>query len=197
MVVTAGGRSIAAGIAAMATVAFMAAAPVSAAELTNNECLGVLSALRSLRYAGEPLEPLFARMPPVPAGALPYRLGPSRLTLALDQRAAEGVLSGLQEAQKQFIETEAGEEPKPPTGDKDKPIEPAAMKAFQEQHNAWAAKADANFAKMLAKPCNVNFGRVPEEDLGMKVNEFPLEVLNLLVPIIDKAKVEATAAPAK
>ncbi len=144
--------------------------------LTVEQCINVLTGLKSLDCAGQQLNGT------CPPDAKQYKLGDARFTIGMNIQALSPVLTEYQRAQQKFMM----ELPRVPTTEPGKPVPPeiADMKAQQDR------EAVANQLAMLAKPCTVAPGHLKQSDLklgeGADQNAIPPSVIAAFGAIIDK-----------
>jgi hypothetical protein len=162
--------------AALALILAVPAASDDVKPLTVEQCINVLAGLKALDCAGEQLNGT------CPADAKQYKLGDARLTIGMNVAALTPVLTEFQRAQQKYMM----ELPRVPTPEAGKPVPPevADMRAQQDRESV------ANQLAMLAKPCNVQPGRLKQSELklgdGADQNAIPPSVFAAFSPIVDK-----------
>ncbi len=149
--------------------------------LTVEQCITVLSGLKTLDWQGKQIGEDVSKRP---ADAKQYKLGDARYTIALDIAALDPILTSYQRAQQQFI-AELPAIPPTPEG-KTPTTEILQMQAEQNK------KSIANQIAMLAKPCTVMPGhlKLSEMKLGddAEHNAIPPSAFAAFSLIVDKDK---------
>ena len=167
-------------------VLMVAVSPAQAADtFTVGECLSILGGLQALKYKGAQL---FDPAPP-PHDAGQYKLGPARLTVALDIAALSPIGDAANKAQQGF----AAELPIVPSVEAfapgESPERQAARTEAQKLQAENVRKSNDNYLRGMEKPCNVTLGRLKAKELkigdGPDENAIPVTVLGALVPIVD------------
>jgi hypothetical protein len=147
--------------------------------LTIEQCINILGGLNSLSYAGQQLND--ASKPP--ADAKQYKLGPARMTVALNISALSPVLTAARTAQGGFLR----ELPPLPEADAKNPSSAAAR---DDAAAALNKKAAENWQIIIGKPCNVTPAHLRASELkigdGPDENAFPVPVLGAIWPIVDR-----------
>lgn len=168
-----------------AIAAVLCTAPAAAEDLaklmTIEQCVTILTGLSSLNYAGQQLNDGAK----APDGAKQYKLGPARMSIALDISTLQPILTAAQRAQEDFAAKELPPLPTLSDGAKD-----AERAAYAEATAKRQAAITANWTKILLGPCTVAPGRLKASDLNLGddsgQNQIPPSVLAAISPIIDK-----------
>jgi len=142
--------------------------PADAAKFTVGQCLDILAGLNALNFVGQQLAD--QRQVP-PTDARPYKLGATRLTLALDMAALRPIADATEKARQGLLNEIGSGKPIAPNSEESKRF----FEKWQDTLNA---------------PCPVTLGRIKAADLkigdGPDDNPIPPAVLSALVPIIDQ-----------
>ena len=166
----------------LSAIAFAALVGMTAAHaddlkpLTVEQCINILTGLKSLDCVGQQLNGQCA------ADAKQYKLGGARYTIGMNIQALTPVLTEYERAQQKYML----ELPQVPAAEPGKPVPPeaATMKAQQDR------EAVANQLAMLAKPCIVTIGRLKQSELklgdGPDQNAIPPSVIAAFGIIVDK-----------
>ena len=162
-------RTILAALLAAATTTSAGAADAPK-PMTVLTCLNVLGGLDALSYAGKQLNTPASQ--PAPADAKQYKLGPLRVTIALDISRLQDLANTVQRAQNGYAAELPALDPKSPD---------AVTQRTKQLQDNWNKITDAD--------CPVQPGRLKQADLkigdGPDDNAFPPAVLGALMPIID------------
>jgi hypothetical protein len=135
--------------------------------LTVGQCLDVMAGLNALNYVGQQLGDQQSKPPDAKA----YKLGPARMTIALDIAALRPISDAAEKTRQGIVTEISGGKP---------------IQAGTDEMKQYLAK----WQKVLDGPCGVAPGHLRAADLkigdGADENPIPPSVLSVLIPIIDQ-----------